>query len=438
MLSVEFVDINDVIPYDKNSKKHPDYQIQQIAKSIEEFGNCDPLGVWTRPDGALEVVEGHGRLLALKLLGYKDVPVIKLDFLTDEQRRAYSHVHNQLTLNSGLDEDILKQELEELSQFNWSDFGFDFDNDEYQIDVNEAAKQSLADVYGEPPFSVLSARTGRWQMRAEAWKSLGIKSELGRADGLTFSDGAIKNYEGAADMPDTSIFSPVLCEIAYAWFTDKGDSILDPFAGGSVRGIVADRMNRLYTGIDLRQEQIDANEANALEVCGPDHSIKWICGDSSNIDSIIDSDKKFDFIFTCPPYGDLEVYSDNPNDLSNMENDEFDKAYIDIIHKCCEKLEDNRFACFVVGNYRDSKGNLRDLVGLTVKAMEDSGVKYYDDFIYVTPICNVRFRCKAAFNSSRKHGRTHQYMIVFIKGDPKKATERLSNIEFVEIDDDGV
>lgn len=123
-LVIETANIDELIPYAQNSKKHPKKQIDEIARSIDEFGNCDPVGVWTNADGKLEIVEGHGRVLALKQLGETECPIIKLDFLTDEQRRAYSHVHNQLTLNSDIDEEILRQEIESMSSIDWEAFGF--------------------------------------------------------------------------------------------------------------------------------------------------------------------------------------------------------------------------------------------------------------------------------------------------------------------------
>lgn len=86
----------------------------QIVKSIEEFGFNDPIGVWTNADGESEIVEGHGRLIAAKELGIEMVPVIHLDRMSDEQRRAYTHVHNQLAMNTGWDFETLEMDLNEL------------------------------------------------------------------------------------------------------------------------------------------------------------------------------------------------------------------------------------------------------------------------------------------------------------------------------------
>ena len=229
----------------------------------------------------------------------------------------------------------------------------------------------------------------------------------------------------------TSIFDPVLCETQYLWFTAKGDSIIDPFAGGSVRGIVAVELGRHYTGIDLRQEQIDANNINAEQCCKGEKP-KWICGDSMNIKTLADGE--YDFLFTCPPYGSLEQYSDDPCDISNMDDSEFDDAYSKILDNAVGMLKNDRFACVVVGNYRDKKGFLRDLCGLTVRAMENAGMKYYNDFVIVTPIGSLPIRAGKAFQTTRKMGRTHQYCLCFVKGDPKKATERLGEVELPDME----
>lgn len=228
----------------------------------------------------------------------------------------------------------------------------------------------------------------------------------------------------------TSIFDPVLCETQYLWFTKQGDSILDPFAGGSVRGIVAGCLGRKYTGVDLRQEQIDANIIN-LQSCPVKEKPIWICGDSLQIQQLAPGE--YDFIFTCPPYGNLEQYSDNLNDISNMEDDDFDKTYEAILNESASMLKDDRFACVVVGNYRNKKGFLRDLVGLTVRSMENAGLNYYNDFILVTPIGSLPIRAGKAFQASRKMGRTHQYCLCFCKGNPKKATERIGDVEIPDM-----
>lgn len=118
-LRVEYVPIDSIRPYANNAKLHPAEQIEEIKKSIEEFGFNDPIAVWHE-----EIIEGHGRLIAATELGMEQVPVIRLDDLTDEQRRAYALIHNKLTMNSGFDVDLLSIELNDIIDLDMSDFGF--------------------------------------------------------------------------------------------------------------------------------------------------------------------------------------------------------------------------------------------------------------------------------------------------------------------------
>jgi len=120
-LKVEYVPIDEISTYENNAKIHTGEQIEQIKKSIQEFGFNDPIAVWKNN----VIIEGHGRLIAASELGMEKVPIIRLDNLTDEQRKAYMLVHNKLTMNTGFDFDVLEQELEALSQIDMSEFGFD-------------------------------------------------------------------------------------------------------------------------------------------------------------------------------------------------------------------------------------------------------------------------------------------------------------------------
>lgn len=129
-LRVEYIPIGELQEYEGNAKLHPQEQIEQIAKSIKQFGMNDPIAVWKNN----VIIEGHGRLLACRQLGFETVPIIRLDRLTDKQRKAYTLAHNKLTLNSGFEIGTLERELEELAgSFDMSDFGFATAND---IDIH--------------------------------------------------------------------------------------------------------------------------------------------------------------------------------------------------------------------------------------------------------------------------------------------------------------
>lgn len=229
----------------------------------------------------------------------------------------------------------------------------------------------------------------------------------------------------------TSIFDPVLCEIAYRWFCPPAGLVLDPFAGGSVRGIIASRLGRGYLGIELRAEQVTANEAQ-LDLAG-DPVPRWVCGDSRDLNRLA-GDVDADLVFSCPPYWNLERYSDDPADLSTMGVEVFFEAYATIIAASIAQLREDRFAVWVVGDVRDEDGCFVNLPGRTVEAFEDAGARFYNDAILVTAVGSLPVRAGRQFVASRKLGRTHQNVMVFVKGDPKRATEACGPVEFGEIE----
>jgi len=217
--------------------------------------------------------------------------------------------------------------------------------------------------------------------------------------------------------PGTSIFDPVLCELVYRWFMPPdGGAILDPFAGGSVRGIVAAKLGKQYTGIDLSDRQIEANKLQADEIL-TDNLPTWIVGDSLEVQELAPG--VYDFIFSCPPYFDLEVYSNDERDLSQMTYTQFLKSYRDIITASCSMLNENRFACFVVGDIRDKKGFYRNFPADTIMAFQDCGLILYNDAVLVTAVGSLPIRGGKQFGSYRKLGKTHQNVLIFYKGNPQ-------------------
>ncbi len=337
-----------------------------------------------------------------------------------------------------------------------------------------------------PPFSVMRAMEGEWMRRKRAWLSLGIKSEVGRCDApregiapdgvdtrdadrayadsgkkkasygkvfaigdkATWEQGKRKGacrphlgndprpgrepgqYEGgdawvaSGDATGTSIFDPVLCELIYRWFCVKGGQVLDPFAGGSVRGVVAHVLGLKYRGIELRPEQVVANEKQAEQII-PEDKPTWLCGDAREV--LVDAPEA-DLIFSCPPYGNLELYSELPGDLSNMEYPEFRSALLDVVKKSVDRLRDNRFACFVVGNFRDKQGFYHDFVGDTVRCFQKAGMGFYNEIILVTAAGSLPIRVTKQFQAGRKIGKTHQNILVFYKGDPKRIKEEFGPV----------
>jgi hypothetical protein len=148
----------------------------------------------------------------------------------------------------------------------------------------------------------------------------------------------------------------------------------------------------------------------------------WVCGDSRSVTAAA---PPADLIFTCPPYADLERYSDDPRDLSAMPWPGFLAAYRDIIRAACAKLRPDRFAAIVVGDVRGPDGAYRNLPGETVRAFIDAGLRLYNEAVFETPVGSLPIRIGAQFSKSRKFGKTHQNLYVFVKGDPKAATRAI-------------
>lgn len=223
----------------------------------------------------------------------------------------------------------------------------------------------------------------------------------------------------------TSIFDPVLCELLYRWFSPHGGQIIDPFAGGAVRGVVAHLLGRRYWGCDLREEQITANRIQSKRIC-PDNEPTWVIGDA--LDEIPKAPEA-DFILSCPPYGDLEQYCDDPRDLSNMGLSDFRRVYTQIIQLACERLKEDRFAAFVVGDYRDKEGNYCNFPAGTIGAFRKAGLHLYNEAILVTSITSLALRTKTFFDKSRKLGKGHQNVLIFVRGDGRKAADYIKSCE---------
>jgi len=734
--------IKEIKPNPDNPRTIKDEAFKKLCESIKR----DPEFMVIRPivvDDNGVILGGNMRYRAIQHLGMKEVPddwVVKASNLTEEQQRRFIIVDNAPTGMAGdWDIDMLanKWDIPELLEL-----GFDLDSLS-DLDIGNLAdgltgsrlgKSTLREKFVVPPLSVLDTRLGYWQDRKKAWKSLGIASETGRKENALYKsketkdpkfyykkaktekllgreisakDFKAKYYQGSsgAFASGTSIFDPVLCEIMYRWFTPPQGVVLDPFAGGSVRGIVASVLGRDYVGVDLRQEQVDANreqyesvrkkevslfeqaplptfdddnmpqmtcvekrgsiwvkrndefvigggrggkvrtcwslaqgatglvtagsrsspqvnivaqiarklgipcrvhtptgelspevrtaemagaeivqhkagynnviiararedakttgwreipfemecqeaidataaqvenipseakrivipvgsgmslagllhglirygkripvigvivgadptdrldkyapkkwremvdlvksdlkydeyakqttiegleldpiyEAKCIPFIKPDDllwvvgirataatkseskkgDVVWHAGDSQNIDKICEGIQA-DFVFSCPPYYDLEVYSDDPRDLSNMNPDAFIKQYRDIIAKTCALLKNDRFAVFVVGEVRDSKGIYRRFVPETIQAFEDAGLRFYNDIVLVNAIGTVSMRVANQMVSSRKIGKVHQNVLVFVKGDPTKAAVACGPVEAMSDDE---
>lgn len=428
-IKIVYKNVDELIPYVNNPRDNSG-AIDAVASSIKNFGFKVPIVV----DKDCEIVTGHTRLLAAKKLGMDQVPVIVADDLSEAEIKAFRLADNKVAELAEWDWSLLDIEIEELKNmdldFDLEEFGFeDLDDDfmttEQKIGENDYTSP-LNETFLVNPFSVINTMSGDWQNRKNMWLDKGIKSEVGRDEALVLASSMnVGNLKG------TSIFDPVLCEVGYRWFSPgEGGLIFDPFAGGSVRGIVAEQLGFKYTGIDLRSEQIEANIENAKEIGCDLSKINWINDNSLNMDKHI-KDESADLVFTCPPYFDLEVYSDNPEDISNMDYDEFAKIYTEILEKSAAKLKNNRFAIVVISDVRDKEGFYRGLCELTKDAYKSAGMKLYNELILYNSIASAGMRARRNMRN-RKVVKVHQNVLVFFKGDPKSIQKEFPELEIIE------
>lgn len=497
--NVKLRHISELKPYANNARIHPKEQIEKLKASMLEFGitqpclhteNDDIIAGHGRLIAAQELVdEGYSQ--------YEYYPCYCATGWSEAQIKAYVILDNKIAEGAQWNEDLLNFEFGQLTAMDFDMSLLEFDPEAFGQNEAEQEQQAadveknmgaLAEQFGVPPFSVLNARDGWWQNRKRVWLGLGIKSELGRGDnlikrspqemlsliikgpyqnavnyledararGLTdeqaieeakqkhkkknrlgkcLETGIGEKY-GKKEMNGTSIFDPVLCELSYRWFSPDSGTIIDPFAGGSVRGIVAAKLGRPYVGVDLRAEQVEANQMQWEEMGDKESPAPvWVNGDSLDIGKLVEGE--FDMIFSCPPYADLEVYSDDPKDLSTMSYPDFKETYFAIIKEAVAKLKQDRFAVFVVGEVRQ-KGNGGAYYGFvpdTIAAFEAAGANYYNEAILVTMVGSLPIKARKQFLSGRKLGKTHQNILVFCKGDPVAAAQACGVPQFGEIDE---
>jgi 16S rRNA G966 N2-methylase RsmD len=317
---------------------------------------------------------------------------------------------------------------------------------------------TLADKHFVSPFSVLSSRDGWWQERKRTWLARGLDGPTGRKSQLIFEPSCqppasykaktamelelgrsldwpefARLQPGAVKMQGTSLFDPVLAEIVYRWFSPPGGLVLDPFAGGAVRGIVAGALGRRYVGIDLRPEQIKANQRVLRSIKGRlMHRPDWHIGDARFIGQHIGR-VQADLVFTCPPYGDLERYSKRAGDLSNMTYPAFLDGLKAALEGAARRLRDDRFLCLVVGDFRDRKGHYRGFIADCIGIGRALGLAFYNDAVLVTTAGSLPVRADKMFRPTRKLGKTHQNLLVFLKGDARRAAEAIGPVDVREV-----
>lgn len=390
-------------------------------------------------------------------------PIIKASELSEDERREFVIKDN---IGYGdWDMDALANEWDSQDLDDW---GLDVwqDNRENEggsgTGDSSPANASLNDRFVVPPFSILDTRKGYWQARKKMWRELIGDMGESRNDtlitspeikykdlyqrtrkhreelGVSFKEyldkyvpDDVKEREASKVLSvGVSLFDPVLSEICCRWFTpEAGAKIFDCFAGDTQKGLVFGQCGYEFTGIELRQEQVDINNRALAD---RSLSVKYICDDGRNVAKYFDTDSQ-DLLFSCPPYFDLEHYSDLENDASNQKSYE---CFIKILHDAFVSaigcLKENRFAVIVVGDVRDKhSGFYYDFCSDIKRIFKDGGMSLYNEIILVETGASTALRA-SRYMDTRKVAKMHQNILVFYKGNPKDIKKHFPKIEFTQ------
>nr|DAT06046.1 MAG TPA: Putative modification methylase [Caudoviricetes sp.] len=391
--------------------------------------------------------------------------IIKASELTDEEKQEFI-----IKDNVGFGEWDMDMLANEWDSDDLNDWGVDVWNDSDWSDTASggsdgtpaAQPQSLNDTFIIPPFSILDSRQGYWQARKKMWR--GIIGDMGQSRqgkliqsiemqykdlytktaehrktlGISFREylekyvpDEVKEKESQKVLSTgVSLFDPVLSEILCKWFTPyKGASIFDCFAGDTQKGLVFGECGYTFKGVELRQEQVDINNEVIAERNLP---ISYVCDDGQNVANHFEPNSQ-DLLFSCPPYYDLEKYSDLPNDASNQGTyEEFIGILANAFKAAYSCLKENRFAVIVIGDVRNrSNGAYYDFGGDIKRIFRECGAHLYNELILIEMSSSVALRAKK-YMESRKVAKMHQNILVFFKGDPTNIRTEFPAIELDE------
>ena len=394
-------------------------------------------------------------------------PILKASELTEDEQREFI-----IKDNVGFGEWDMDALANEWDADELNDWGVDVWNNDWGSsddstvaggsDIPKSEGNSLNDTFIIPPFSILDSRQGYWQARKKMWR--GVIGDMGQSRqgklvqsielqykdlytktaehrktlGISFREylekyvpEEVKERESQKVLSTgVSLFDPVLAEILCKWFTPyKGAKIFDCFAGDTQKGLVFGTCGYEFKGVELRQEQVDINNEVIAERGLP---ISYVCDDGQNVANHFEPESQ-DLLFSCPPYFDLEVYSDLPNDASNQGTYEEFIAILENAFKAAFGcLKENRFAVVVLGDVRSKKdGSYYDFGGDVKRIFREAGAHLYNELILIEMSSSVALRAKK-YMESRKVAKMHQNILVFYKGDPAKVRNEFAPIEITE------
>lgn len=451
---MEYRKLKDLKLLDRNPRTIKDDDFKKLVQSIEanpDYFEARPLILSDRT-GDLVIIAGNQRYKAAKELKLKEVPTFLIKDLTEEREKEIIIRDN--VSNGQWDWDILANEwnIEKLNDWGldlpvWSEQDTEIINEPATFDNNKdeeiTAIIKLKERFVVPPFTILDSRQGYWNERKSYWQTLINDYGESRENTLRKSKSSFpqyyhhKNivqlkighkltntefeekyfdeiYKNSTILNNVSILDPVLSEIINKWFGLEKCKTFDCFAGDSVFGYVSSYLGNQFTGIELRQEQTDLNNEKIKGFPS-----KYICDDGQNVLKHIEKNSQ-DLLFSCPPYFNLEVYSDLPNDASNQkEYKDFLKILDNAFTNAIKCLKDNRFAVITVGDVRDSKGFYYRFVDDIKDIFKNNDLHLLNELIFIEKVGNLAMRANKLMEN-RKIGKCHQNVLVFFKGDPKQ------------------
>ncbi|MDR3245009.1 MAG: site-specific DNA-methyltransferase [Prevotellaceae bacterium] len=387
--------------------------------------------------------------------------IIKASELSEAEKKEFiikdNNVFGEWDFDMLAGDDWDSENLNDWGVDTWQDTGGD---DEGGATDNPGGV-TLTDRFVVPPFSVLDTRKGYWQERKSIWRK--IIGDMGESRNDTLIQAPELKYKGIYQRTrkhretlgigfaeylekyvsdedkerastkvlshGVSILDPVLSEIVCRWFNVDGGKVFDCFAGDTVFGYVAAHLGYDFTGIELRKEQVELNNKRVENL-----PARYICDDGQNVAKHIEADSQ-DLLFSCPPYFDLEKYSNNVADASNQKTY---AGFIGILKNAFTSalscLKNDRFAIIVVGDVRDKKTGFYYTFADDVKQIfNEAGARLYNELILVETGASSALR--AAHNmKTRKVVKMHQNVLCFYKGNPKNIKKHFKSIEYASED----
>lgn len=390
------------------------------------------------------------------------VEIIRATNLSAEEQREFI-IKDNASFGSW-DMDALANEWDSQDLDDW---GLDVwqDNSENEggssTGDSSPANASLNDRFVVPPFSILDTRKGYWQTRKKMWRELIGDMGESREDtlitspeikykdlyqrtrkhreelGVSFKEyldkyvpDDVKEREASKVLSvGVSLLDPVMAELVCRWFGQDNCKTFDCFAGDSVFGYVSAHLGNDFIGIELRHEQAQLNNERTERM-----TARYINDDGQNVAQHIEADSQ-DLLFSCPPYFDLEHYSDLENDASNQKSyEDFIQILRNAFTAAIGCLKENRFAVIVVGDVRDKRsGFYYDFCGDIKHIFKDGGMNLYNEIILIETGASTALRA-ARYMETRKVAKMHQNILVFYKGNPKDIKQNFKKIEYASED----